>query len=59
MMDHVKIAAEILLIFRTITVYVIFKATFLFGSIQKNRLVISNLQTKTNFNISGQPQCPG
>lgn len=58
MMHHVKTAAKTLIIIRNITVYVVSKTTFLFGSLQKNMLVISNFQTETNFNISGEPQCP-
>lgn len=58
MMHHIKIAAKPLIIIRNITVYFVSKTTFLFGSLQKNLLVISNFQTETNFNISGQPQCP-
>lgn len=57
MMYHAKIVAKTLLI-RKVLVYVVSKTTFLFGSLEKNMLVISNLQIETNFNISGQRQCP-
>lgn len=53
-----KQLAKTHIIVRNVIVYVVSKTIFWFVSLQNNMLIISNLQTEINFNISGQPQCP-